>query len=530
MTPSLFANAMQSIGSSLKGILQESRITQIFHRPVIGQLGIGLMALTQVCGEAEIESQSAGSDTKFVARLDFSDFRTRKQKQTEIAKIDIFRELAASYGGIGAMQEKLASLAPDSDEYAELRQRLELASEADRSFTERGAEDLEGEHLGYCVIYPDVPAVRGQQGTTITLRKIDEGVRAALMDRGRSPDALPESYKEWGWERYRREVNQWSWDELCQRLQKRTTQLSYQSLPRYHQFLWELSIMTPVQYLDKGPVLLDPALLRSKKDELDAFHFSVLVDNRSLSKPILLPSGSIAREEKLEEEYDYNLWTLNQDERVDEHQLKYAGYIFWQRKQVEPSSLRGIQIYIRNVGIGLYDQTLMGFSTVNPTSRAGQISGEIYVEEGLEQALNVDRNSFRETDAHYLALQEYVWKLIGSATRGNGVMGMSVDSYWKRRERREEQGLREHIQNLRERVKLASNGNLVLVFSEEDNRQPYIIGEGRITVYNGSPRWPRAIKERRLCQQLLVPAKAAAASGASVEQVLASLEKSLLKR
>jgi len=533
MTPALFTKAMQSIGSSLKGVLEPTRLTLRFKRPIIGHLGIGLMALTQVCDEATIESQTPGSTTKFVATLNFSEFRQRKQKQTEAAKVDIFRELAAAYGGIEGMKQRLESLAPESDEYIEMLAQYELASRAEMVFRERGMEDPEKEHLGYCVLFPDLPAVPGQQGTTITLTKIDEGVRASLLDEGRSPDAIPQHYKDrrMKWSEYRDEVNNWSWDELCKRLRMKTSQLTYQSLPRYHQFLWELSSMIPVQYLEEGPVLLETDLLRRKKKELDRFSFSVLVDNRPLLKPILLPSGAVAREDKLERGYDYYLKTFSRDEPVDDKELlKYEGYIFWQRKQVEPSAVRGIQIYIRNVGIGLYDQTLMGFSAVNPTSRAGQMSGEIYIEEGLERALSVDRNSFRETDAHYLALQEHLWKLFGSTTRRDGIMGMSVDAYWKRRDRREEQAHRKHVQKLTEQVQQVSEGKLVLKFSDEDNPQPYVVGDNQITVYDSSPRWPRSRSERLLYQQLLIPVRAAIATGASAEQVLDLLEEFLLKQ
>jgi len=532
MPAAYFAEAMQSIGSSLKGVLEPTRLTPHFKRPIVGHLGIGLMALTQVCDEATIESQTPGSTTKFVATLNFSEFRQRKQKQTEAAKVDIFRELAAVYGGIEEMKQRLESLAPESDEYTAMLAQYELASRAEMVFRERGMEDPEKEHLGYCVLFPDLPAVPGQQGTAITLTKIDKGVRASLLDEGRSPDAIPQHYKDrdMKWGEYRDEVNNWPWDELCKRLQMKTGQLTYQSLPRYHQFLWQLSSMAPVQYLEEGPVLLEPDLLRWQKEELDRFSFSVLVDNRPLLKPVLLPSGAVACEDKLERGYDYYLETFSRDEPIDEELLKYEGYIFWQRNQVQPSAVRGIQIYIRNVGIGLHDQTLMGFSVVNPTSRAGQMSGEIYVGEGLERALSVDRNSFRETDAHYIALQEHLWNLIGSASRGDGVMGTSVDAYWKRRGRREEQAHRKHVQKLTEQVQQVSEGKLVLEFSDEDNPQPYVVGDNQITVYDSSPRWPHSRSERLLYQQLLIPVRAAIATGASAEQVLDLLEEFLLKQ
>jgi hypothetical protein len=530
MTLALFAEAMQSIGLSLKGIMQPSRLTPIFKRPVIGHLGIGLLALSQVCDKATIESQTPGSDTKFVAQLDFSEFRKRKEIQAETTKVTIFRNVSERYGGIEGMRQRLEELDPEDDNYIPLLTQLELATEAERVFREHGMEDLEDEHLGYCVVYPGVPAIPGEQGTIITLTEIDRGVRATLMDHDRASDSMPSYYEDVGWDEYRDGVNSWSWDELCKRLQMKTSQLSYESLPNYHRFLWELAIMTPIQYLEEGPVSLEPDLLKQKKEELARFDFSVIVDNRRLLKPVLLPSGPLAREGKLERGYDCYLETFGKDKEVDGHRLKYSGYIFWQRKQVELSAVRGIQVYIRNVGIGPYDRTFMGFSKVNPTSRVGQMSGEIYVEEGLERALNVDRNSFRETDAHYLALQRHLWELIGSARRGHGIMGISVDAYWKRRERREDEAHRKHIQKLTDQVQQVSGGKLVVKFSNEDSPQPYAVGDNQVTVYDSSPRWPRSRSERLLYQQLLIPVRAAIATGASAEQVLDLLEELLLKQ
>ncbi len=36
----------------------------------------------------------------------------------------------------------------------------------------------------------------------------------------------------------------------------------------------------------------------------------------------------------------------------------------------------------------------------------------MYVEDGLEPALNIDRDSFRETDVHYQAMRAHVWELL----------------------------------------------------------------------------------------------------------------------
>jgi len=34
-------------------------------------------------------------------------------------------------------------------------------------------------------------------------------------------------------------------------------------------------------------------------------------------------------------------------------------------------------------------------------------------EEGLEEVLNIDRNSFNETHSHYLKIQQHLWDYLG---------------------------------------------------------------------------------------------------------------------
>ena len=531
MTAGRFRKAVQSIGTSLKGIVEPGRITRKYSRPIIGHLGIGLMALSQVCGEATIESQISGSDIKFIARLDFSEFRQRKSRQFETLKLDVLRDTLAGYGSVQQMERGLRELDTQSEEYLDLLTRLEIVRAASERLKDETDQDVEGEHLGYVRFYDDLPGIPGKWGTTITLEKVDPGVIASLRDEGRTRDAMPRHLRDDSsiqWDGYRKQVNDWSWEDIANRLRLKTSQFSYQSMPRYHQFLWELALMTPLGYLDGGPVALAPSLLSDIKSRLAAYNFALIVDNRRLLKPILLPSGALAREIALEDDYDYHVQTFGSEAEVDGSELKYSGYLFWQRKQVEPSSLRGIQIYIRNVGIGTYDQTLLGFSTVNPTSRAGQISGEVYVDEGLENALNVDRNSFRETDAHYVALQEKIWSLLGSATRGRGIMGTSVDAYWKRKERKEQSAQEEHEQFLAHLVKQVGRGKVRVVFSEDDVDRPYAIETDVVTVYNSSSAWPRSGPEKRLYQQLIVPMRVAVSQGASCEDIASLIERILL--
>ena len=46
------------------------------------------------------------------------------------------------------------------------------------------------------------------------------------------------------------------------------------------------------------------------------------------------------------------------------------------------------------------------------TVRSKWVSGEIFVDVGLEAALNIDRDSFNEHEEHYKALQKYIHDLL----------------------------------------------------------------------------------------------------------------------
>jgi hypothetical protein len=519
-----FKQAMASIGSSLKGVKSSTRKTKEFERPVIGRLGIGLMALSQVCSMAEIESQTKGSDKKFIARLDFSQFKTGFPKNPEAMKLDV--EITR-YGGLEEMNRLHLDVKTNLDVKAEIAQIL-AAHQALSKF-----EGSEGEQLGYCVVYPDLPAIKGEHGTTITLKEIDKTVKNTLKDTGRSRKNMPKFYaaKKYDWETYRNEINKMMWADLCDDLSVEAHGITYELLPKYHQFLWELSLLTPVKYLPNSPVTIKPAVLKKKKSELEDFNFTLNVDNRAILKPALLPSGTLRNEAPaLQPKYDYTVSSLDFNEVVDGQRLKAHGYIFWQKTQVKPRAISGVQIYIRNVGIGLYDPGFMNFSAVNLTSRAGQMSGEIYVEEGLERALNVDRNSFRVTDEHYVALQRYLWKKLGSAARGEGILGGSIDSYWIRKGRSDEEAKKLHIEDLTKVVEVETKGKVKLIFSEESDEQPYTLSNNIITIFDGSALWPRSGKDRRLAQSLIIRARAAQSAGLSTNRILDRLESILLAK
>jgi hypothetical protein len=180
---------------------------------------------------------------------------------------------------------------------------------------------------------------------------------------------------------------------------------SASTLNSYESFLWELASLTPIPYFEDGP-LKEWEVWDSVKKTLQSYNFKLTTDGYELRKPILLPTW-----DDLENRGDdYEVYSIDYgDEKSD---LQFEGYLYHQRKQIVPSELQGLLIRIRNVGIGGYDKTLLNYPrNIGPMVRG--MTGEIYISKGLEEALNIDRNSFNETHEHFRILQQEIFSRIG---------------------------------------------------------------------------------------------------------------------
>jgi len=206
---------------------------------------------------------------------------------------------------------------------------------------------------------------------------------------------------------------------------------SLNELGDYWRLLWELAASCPIPYSSDSAV--PGGLIRSFQGALVQYKFSLIVDGIALAKPISLrrnPGGGftkvpIGRETK----------------RIYGRDLTFAGYIVVQEgKQLKPDELRGIMIRIKQIGIGYYDASMLEYSK-NQGPRAKWLTGEIYVEKGLEDALNVDRDSFNRFHPEYRALQERVHKILDDEVFPEVYKQIDVRSERRAAERRE---TREH--------------------------------------------------------------------------------------
>jgi predicted nucleic acid-binding Zn-ribbon protein len=188
----------------------------------------------------------------------------------------------------------------------------------------------------------------------------------------------------------------------------------------YLETIWELAILCPLPYYDKKkkyPVNLSSfsmqdkksnefhqatQLIQSRQAEFINYNFRVFFDGIELKRYIQLPTegGTIPK-----------IYFLDFDDIVFDSRLKFSGYLFAQvPSAIKPLELNGVQIRLRGVGIGGYDSTFFKYYKQIETIRSRWVSGEIFIDEGLEPALNIDRDSFNEHDEHFKELQVFLHK------------------------------------------------------------------------------------------------------------------------
>lgn len=219
-----------------------------------------------------------------------------------------------------------------------------------------------------------------------------------------------------------------------------------QVLGDYWRLLWELSVACPIPYISEK-ALPEKVILEEQK-ALEAYKFKVAVDGLELRKPVLLTGNK----------WGYTVKRIEPQEiRVYGKRLRFHGYIVVQEgAQLQPDELRGILIRIRNVAIGYYDPSLLDYR-INEGPRSRWLTGEVFVEEGLEDALNIDRDSFNRFHPEFRALQERIHSILAEVF-SEVYKQIDVRSKSKSEERQQgrETCIREVIaENLQRRVKIS---------------------------------------------------------------------------
>jgi hypothetical protein len=430
-----FRQIMGLIGGSIKR--KAGRELTDKGRPIIGKIGIGILAVAQICKRFTVISSQEASDVKFEAQVDFTRL--------------------------------------DSEEAREISLGTPEAQEVD---------------IGNYDLFEDLPEDSETHYTKIILEDIEPGFRRRLL-----ATTGPEA-KLWGYDFEKGDPR--TLLDFVRWVSKR----SIRHVSDYNRLVWELGVICPVPYLKEGPVKSEN-VIPDIRQALADHNFTVKIDGLELRKPILFPtSREIARRRA-----DYEVWDVAFDDVVAGRRLAFSGYFYHQRLAIWPPELRGLLVRIRNVAVGMYDKSLLNYPKAQGPRMAG-LSGEIYVEEGLEDALNVDRNSFRETDPHYLQLQEVVYTRLGGDKTRKTPGIFSVIS--RRSDERSKERRRNTDSEARQRLLAGAEGiwglKLEIESGKTNSPRPVEVDieKGTIIVDERHPVFPRAQRDRRLLERVLI--------------------------
>lgn len=207
----------------------------------------------------------------------------------------------------------------------------------------------------------------------------------------------------------------------------------------YLQMLWRLSLACPVEYLRGHPFDIKPGgeigVFRlsnaprgsadavnfpddlSLRDKLDLIagsadplgKFVVHIDGVELRRPIVLPNtlnaASIIGKPLLFIGKVRTDFGGSSPERSG-GELAFEAYLYWNSKIVPKESV-GALIRVNGASGTLFDPEFLGYQ-VSEQTRKRQVTAEIYVNNGLDGALNIDRESFNTSHPHYLYIQKWL--------------------------------------------------------------------------------------------------------------------------
>ena len=346
MTLDKFIRVITHIGGSTKRLAGE--LSEVYKRPLIGRIGIGMLAVAQLGNKFYVSSSVKGNPTKFVAEVNLEQFHRDDAAIQQLGKL---RE-------DGQVQIGAVTYVNDLPEVVGAHYTVITVPDAKKG-----------------LISEITSAIREVVGATENISLSDNPVSSFLE----IADAAGESKR------------------------------SDLALDGYYHMIWEMGLLCPVNYIAHQPFKtdkreiegLDSITLKEIKD------FRVIVDGIEIFRPHRFPNPAAITHTGP----DPKLYPLDYNQVIAKRRLRFSGYIYAQPPHIHPEELKGVHVRIRNVGIGRYDKSWMGYP-FDEGLKFGQISGEIFVKDGLEPALNIDRDSFRETDVHFQAMRAFIWSTL----------------------------------------------------------------------------------------------------------------------
>jgi len=227
----------------------------------------------------------------------------------------------------------------------------------------------------------------------------------------------------------------------------------------YLRMLWNLGLAAPVEYVDEHPFTLSKdddlhffmlsnerrgqarelSFASNKKrvkaaaglmlPEKDSKPFNVIIDDIKLYRPIRFTDLPVKGTAALKKPMIFvgkcepDLSNIPEDV-TGGSELSFEAYFFWTSKVV-PKESNGIVVRIADASGTLFDDSFMHYE-VSEQTRLRQITAEVFVLDGLDAALNIDRESFNYAHPHYQFLTAWVHRALRQVTNKHKELGKTA--------------------------------------------------------------------------------------------------------
>lgn len=169
---------------------------------------------------------------------------------------------------------------------------------------------------------------------------------------------------------------------------------SWDELDMYSKTRLQIGLNVPVRYLpgwypEKYAEQLEPFTRRANE-----LQFRVIYDGTEIVKPVVLDAAG--RDEDKLEVLSY-----------EGSRVQVSGYLYARHGVYKPSDLNGALLRVCESAVGEYDNSFLGFPKQIEALFQDWTTCELYVSGELDDALNIDRRTFRDTHEAYVELNQW---------------------------------------------------------------------------------------------------------------------------
>lgn len=520
MSIEALAYLIKNIGGSAKRTKVGSEIgvaqlgnsdTSPAGRKLIGKIGIGLFAVNHFTQHFQIITKKKGDPERSIASILLETYQEgddEEDQSTEAGQVAIWREKATNPDQQGT-SIILRDIRPEIKNSLRSVLRWKALGEDESSLNSQFPLRPPEYHIGDYTV--DSGSEETRQSESQKTLESGPSYKLPWSDEEKNPLKRFSSF----------------FDALSER-DRADRRPDLMTLDNYFQMLWKLSLSCPVQYIDQHPFDIcggsnmhfyrlknearksaDICEIPEDKTLKEFFGlecrvedplggFNVFFDDVELRRPIRLPWEMMGKPQRVERPLMFvgkhqTSWSQEAEKRGG-GKISFEAYLYW-NSGILPKENNGVLITVRGASGILFDQTFLNYQ-VSELTRLKQITAEIFVQEGLEAALNADRESFNFSHPHYLFLRNWLHSAIRQLTNKHKEIGTAeLKAERNQKAKSAEADHRTLLQNIWVKSKGEDEDKFDIEF--EDIKRPDLDIDGEIKSVPATPL-PAKINDRSI--------------------------------